>query len=215
MTRQSAGPDSSDMKQTQSTDHQAFSILPTLPKSPYLSVLRHPYSTFCLFRPFPPSRQRTALYNQPASLQNKPNSLNTRINATIFATKLYRKNRPDRARKNKPNQSQFTRNTRYAMRHTNRESVEPAKMARKIDLFNTQDRRLETLNPLNHKSLNDFGSVLRPTGTPFAYKSGTKPPGHKETIIQKCRNPSCPRLGSLGLRAFVAKKLKRKEFYHG
>jgi len=72
-------------------------------------------------------------------MQNKPNSLNTEINATLFATKLYRKNRPDRARKNKPNQSQFTRNTPYAMRHTNRESVEPAKMALRIDLFMTQD----------------------------------------------------------------------------
>ena len=139
MAKQSVAPDPSDMKQTQSTDHQAFSILPTLPKSPYLSVLRHPCSTFCLFRPFPPSRQRTALYNQPASLQNKPNSLNTEFNTTLFATKLYRKNRPDRARKNKPNQSQFTRNTPYAMRHTNRESVESAKMARKIDFFKTQN----------------------------------------------------------------------------
>ncbi len=215
MAKQSVGPDPSDMKQTQSTNHQAFSILPTLPKSPYLSVLCHPYSTFCFFRPFPPSRQRTALYNQPTFLQNKPNSLNTEISATIFTTKLYRKNRPDRARKNKPNQSQFTRNTRYAVRHTNRESVESAKMARNTDLFNTKNRRLETPNPLNHKSLNDFGSALRPTGTPFAHKFAKKPPRHKETIMQKCRNSSCPRLGSMGLRAFVAKKLKRKEFYHG
>jgi len=148
-------------------------------------------------------------------MQNKPNSLNTEFNATLFATKLYRKNRPDRARKNKPNQTQFTRNTRYAMRHTNRESVEPAKMALKIDIFKTQIRRLEMPKLLNHKALNDFGSVLRPTGTPFAHKFATKPPRHKETIMQKCRNSSCPRLGPLGLRAFVAKKLKRKEFYHG
>jgi len=148
-------------------------------------------------------------------MQNKPNSLNTEFNATLFATKLYRKNRPDRARKNKPNQTQFTRNTRYAMRHTNRESVEPAKMALKIDIFKTQIRRLEMPKLLNHKALNDFGSVLRPTGTPFAHKFATKPPRHKETIMQKCRNSSCPRLGPLGLRAFVAKKLKRKEFYYG
>lgn len=139
MAKQSVGPDPSGLKHNQSTDYPALSILPTLPKSPSLSVLCHLYSTFCVFRPFPPSRQRTALHNQPTFLQNKPNSLNTEFNATLFATKLYRKNRPDRARKNKPNQSQFTRNTRYAMRHTNRESVESAKMARKTDLFMTQD----------------------------------------------------------------------------
>ena len=148
-------------------------------------------------------------------MQNKPNSLNTEFNATLFATKLYRKNRPDRARKNKPNQTQFTRNTRYAMRHTNRESVEPAKMALKIDIFKTQIRRLEMPKLLNHKALNDFGSVLRPTGTPFAHNLATKTQRHKGTVMQKCRNSSCPRLGPLGLRAFVAKKLKRKEFYHG
>jgi len=148
-------------------------------------------------------------------MQNKPNSLNTEINATLFATRHYRKNRPDRARKNKPNQSQFTRNTRYAMRHTNRESVEPAKMALKIDLCNTQNRRLEMPKLLNHKRLNDLGSVIRPTGTPFAHNLATKTQRHKGTVMQKCRNSSCPRLGSMGLRAFVAKKLKRKEFYHG
>ena len=168
---------------------------------------------FCLLpnQPILPSLPRI----HESIMQNKPNSLNTEFNATLFATKLYRKNRPDRARKNKPNQSQFTRNTRYAMRHTNRESVEPAKMALKIDLFKTQIRRLEMPKLINHKALNDFGSVLRPTGTPFAHKFATKPPGHKETIMQKCRNSSCPRLGPPGPRAFVAKKLKRKEFYHG
>jgi hypothetical protein len=148
-------------------------------------------------------------------MQNKPNSLNTEFNVTIFATKLYRKNRLDRARKNKPNQSQFTRNTRYAMRHTNRESVESAKMARKIDLFNTPNLRLEMPNSLTHKSLNDFGSAFRPTGTPFAHNLATKTQRHKGTVMQKCRDSSCPRLGPPGLRAFVAKKLKRKEFYHG
>jgi len=175
MTKQSAGPAPSGLFQTQSTDHPPLTILSTLPKLPRLSVLCHPHSTFCPFRPFPPSRQRTALYNQPIFMQNKPNSLNSRINATLSATKLYRKIRPDQTRKNKPNQSQFTRNTpprplagRSAMRRTNREPVQSAKMAQEIDPPRTAKRtqRHLTIVPKeiyipNSESTRQLARVLR------------------------------------------------------
>ena len=54
-----------------------------------------------------------------AIVQNKPNSLNTRINATLFAAKLYKKIRPGQVRQNKPKRTQFhQRSTQYAPRNT-------------------------------------------------------------------------------------------------
>jgi hypothetical protein len=158
-------------------------------------------------------------------MQNKPNSLNTEFNATLFATKLYRKNRPDRARKNKPNQtqlvaakplakpdqSQFTRNTpprplagRYATRHTNREPVQSAKMAQEIDPHRTAKRtqRHLTIVPKeiyipNSESTRQLARALRMT--------------IEGTVMILSQNPSCPRLGPLGLRDFVAKRQMGKE----
>lgn len=122
MTKRSAGPDPSNLKQTQSTDHPPLTILSTLPKLSHLPVFCHPHSTFYPFRPFPLSQQRTALCNQPIFMQNKPNSQKSEIAISSYNTWTYRNTPPPKLEKNKPKQSQFTPAkpipTQYAIRTT-------------------------------------------------------------------------------------------------
>ena len=132
--------------------------------NPYPKKIQYPVSGIKPKPPILPSLPRI----HESIMQNKPNSLNTEFNATLFATKLYRKNRPERARKNKPNQSQFTRNTRSAMRRTNREPVQSAKMAQEIDPPRTAKRtqRHLTIVPKeiyipNSESTRQLARVLR------------------------------------------------------
>ena len=62
---------------------------------------------FCLL-PKPPIQPSLPRIHE-SILQNKPNFLKTKTNATFFAAKVYEDSPPCETRKNKPNQTQFPR----------------------------------------------------------------------------------------------------------